>query len=304
MAQAWTRKLRDDSETMNWLGANTKDCPTCHKVTEKNGGCNHITCKCGAHWCWMCNKAFDTRTVYNHGCNAFAAVKPGTGSAQNAARAALDRYLHYYTRYDNHAKSKKLEAKVLDGIKAKMDELMQADAKNPSWIDNVYLEESSRALFECRDILKNTYVFGFYLFEPNDTAGVPRFADVGSQAAAKSQFEFHQEGLESTTERLSHMLEMNVQQILAEKAYRTTVLDLTKKALNMFEAMFEVSATLLAQAKLPEPAKAPSDTPAAPPAPAAKKAGAKGGKKGKGGGETNEDEDVELQQALLASVKR
>lgn len=63
--------MQDDSETYNWLKSNTKDCPQCGKATEKNGGCNHISCTCGAHWCWMCNKNFNTSTVYNHACNAF-----------------------------------------------------------------------------------------------------------------------------------------------------------------------------------------------------------------------------------------
>lgn len=71
MAGAWKKKMQDDSETYNWLKSNTKDCPQCGKATEKNGGCNHISCTCGAHWCWMCNKNFNASTVYNHSCNAF-----------------------------------------------------------------------------------------------------------------------------------------------------------------------------------------------------------------------------------------
>ena len=31
----------------NTLQANTKACPKCSKPVEKNGGCNHVTCKCG-----------------------------------------------------------------------------------------------------------------------------------------------------------------------------------------------------------------------------------------------------------------
>lgn len=43
----WDEKTNGDSETRNWMTANTKPCPKCSKLVEKNGGCNHVTCKCG-----------------------------------------------------------------------------------------------------------------------------------------------------------------------------------------------------------------------------------------------------------------
>jgi ariadne-1 len=38
----WKKKCADDSETSNWISANTKECPTCHATIEKDGGCNHV----------------------------------------------------------------------------------------------------------------------------------------------------------------------------------------------------------------------------------------------------------------------
>ena len=29
-------------------------CPGCHCPTIKSEGCNHISCRCGAHWCYKC----------------------------------------------------------------------------------------------------------------------------------------------------------------------------------------------------------------------------------------------------------
>jgi len=43
----WKQKCQDDSETKNWMSANTKPCPKCAKPVEKNGGCNLVTCHCG-----------------------------------------------------------------------------------------------------------------------------------------------------------------------------------------------------------------------------------------------------------------
>uniref|UniRef100_A0A7S2UYE8 RING-type domain-containing protein n=1 Tax=Fibrocapsa japonica TaxID=94617 RepID=A0A7S2UYE8_9STRA len=35
----------------------SKKCPNCGADTEKNGGCNHMTCsKCSCDWCWLCGK--------------------------------------------------------------------------------------------------------------------------------------------------------------------------------------------------------------------------------------------------------
>merc|ERR1712032_677728 len=33
-----------------------KTCPVCQSIVEKNGGCNHITCVCSIHWCWLCGE--------------------------------------------------------------------------------------------------------------------------------------------------------------------------------------------------------------------------------------------------------
>ncbi|KAI0012023.1 hypothetical protein F4779DRAFT_570077 [Xylariaceae sp. FL0662B] len=35
-----------------------RDCPKCKTPLEKTDGCNHITCLCGAHICWVCLRTF------------------------------------------------------------------------------------------------------------------------------------------------------------------------------------------------------------------------------------------------------
>lgn len=45
IAKLWLKKCADDSETSNWISANTKECSKCRSTIEKNGGCNHMTCK-------------------------------------------------------------------------------------------------------------------------------------------------------------------------------------------------------------------------------------------------------------------
>ncbi|KAJ8462471.1 hypothetical protein ONZ45_g17919 [Pleurotus djamor] len=55
------------AETLSeqWI-RDLKKCPDCHIPMEKNGGCNHMTCRCGAHICWICMKTFLPEEIYDH----------------------------------------------------------------------------------------------------------------------------------------------------------------------------------------------------------------------------------------------
>ena len=53
--------------TNEWAAMNgVKKCPTCSVWLEKTEGCNHMSCKCGAHICWRCMGVFDAGTIYGH----------------------------------------------------------------------------------------------------------------------------------------------------------------------------------------------------------------------------------------------
>lgn len=52
---------------------NLKPCPECKSMVERTGGCHHMTCVCGSHWCWVCGKDRDetgvrytSRSIYDH----------------------------------------------------------------------------------------------------------------------------------------------------------------------------------------------------------------------------------------------
>ncbi|ERT03297.1 uncharacterized protein SPSK_08556 [Sporothrix schenckii 1099-18] len=43
-----------------------KSCPKCSTLIEKRDGCNHISCSCGAHICWVCLGVFSKDHIYPH----------------------------------------------------------------------------------------------------------------------------------------------------------------------------------------------------------------------------------------------
>lgn len=191
----WLKKCDDDSETSNWISANTKECPKCHVTIEKNGGCNHMVCRsshCKADFCWVCLGSWQSHGSSWYNCNRYDEKEAQAArDAQAKSRAALERYLFYCNRYMNHLQSSKFEQKLYDQVKDKM-EIMQH--MNMSWIEVQFLKNAVDVLCLCRNTLKYTYVFAFFLKKNNQSI----------------IFEDNQRDLEMATEHLSEYLERDI----------------------------------------------------------------------------------------------
>ncbi|KAM0426304.1 hypothetical protein ACHAPT_008344 [Fusarium lateritium] len=57
---------RCDECNKSKTAAVSRECPGCGVVTQKVGGCDHITCPCGVHWCYACGKKMSYNTIYPH----------------------------------------------------------------------------------------------------------------------------------------------------------------------------------------------------------------------------------------------
>tara|TARA_R110002003_G_scaffold104_35_gene8508 strand:- start:10325 stop:11641 length:1317 start_codon:yes stop_codon:yes gene_type:complete len=128
LVKRWLKKCEDDSETANWISANTKECPKCNSTIEKNGGCNHMTCrKCRHEFCWMCMGVWSEHGTSWYNCNRFE-EKSGSDArdAQAKSRQSLERYLHYYNRYANHEQSAKLDKDIYLKTEKKMQQLQNS----------------------------------------------------------------------------------------------------------------------------------------------------------------------------------
>ncbi|KAG5189212.1 ubiquitin-conjugating enzyme E2-binding protein 1 [Tribonema minus] len=202
----WREKCSNESETANWLLANTKMCPKCDTRIEKNQGCNHMTCRqCKYEFCWICMGIWaehGTNTGGYYKCNKFVDKSMEGMSDAARAKAELERYLHFYKRFQGHALGQAFaETQMESRTEARMLELLENQESGSSgWIDVQFLRTAVEQLIECRRALKYTYVYGYYLTDP-------------AQKRQRDLFENHQENLEKFTERLSELSEKPLETI-------------------------------------------------------------------------------------------
>ena len=97
--------------------------------------------------------------------------------------------MQYYNRYANHEQSAKLDKDLYIKTEKKMQMLQTQSGM--SWIEVQYLDAASKVLQQCRQTLKCTYAFAFYLQRNNMT----------------TIFEDNQKDLEMSVEQLSELFE-------------------------------------------------------------------------------------------------
>ena len=62
---AWGYILDEEGKSNElWISHNTKRCPKCSANIQKRDGCNHMTCRCGFEFCWLCGAAYSRRLGY------------------------------------------------------------------------------------------------------------------------------------------------------------------------------------------------------------------------------------------------
>ena len=230
LVKKWLKKCEDDSETANWISANTKECPKCQSGIEKNGGCNHMTCrKCKHEFCWICMGNWSEHGQSWYNCNRFEEKSGLDGrDAQAKSRQALERYLHYYNRYATHEQSAKLDKDLYIKTERKMINLQSASGL--SWIEVQFLVTASKALQQCRQSLKWTYAFAYYLKRNNLT----------------EMFEDNQKDLQMAVEALSEMFEKPVGEL---KPLKVEILDKTAYCNKRREILLEDAADKLKRGK-------------------------------------------------------
>lgn len=197
LVKKWVKRCEDDSETANWIEANTQSCPRCHTQIEKNGGCNHMKCqKCTLEFCWICLGDWAVHQSAYWKCNRYDPKEvEQVKKKRSDKQASLSRYLHFYKRFCVHQKSMQGDEKTLRSVHRCMLSYMKAQrlssTKSVLWNDVQYLSDAIRSLSSGRKTLMWTYAFAFYLEKSN-------FAEI---------FEGMQDFLTKTVEDLSSLFE-------------------------------------------------------------------------------------------------
>ncbi|KAK4762004.1 hypothetical protein SAY87_029888 [Trapa incisa] len=235
MWDLWTKKCRDESETVNWITVHTKPCPKCHKPVEKNGGCNLVSCICGQAFCWLCGGATGRdhtwSSIAGHSCGRY---KEDQEKKAERAKRDLYRYMHYHSRYKGHLDSFKLENKLRETIQEKVSiSENNSTLRDFSWVTNGLYR-----LFRSRRVLLYSYPFAFYMF------GEELFKDEMTDEDRELKqhlFEDQQQQLEQSIERLSKFLEEPFDQYDEKKVMdiRMRVIDLSVTTDDLCRKMYQ-----------------------------------------------------------------
>jgi ariadne-1 len=162
LVSKWGEITQEETLQARWLTENTKNCPRCHTQIEKNGGCNHMTCRttcgggCGYEFCWICGHEWHTHTGNAYNCNKFADFngKPGELAASD-----LKRLNHYHTRFMNHMRSKAVEKEAREGLTAKILDIFKTPG--PNALSHERAEAELTHVFAAVDLARSVLVWSY-----------------------------------------------------------------------------------------------------------------------------------------------
>ena len=196
MMEIWEKKANSDAENTKWLLINTKQCPNCKKYIEKNQGCNHMTCRreaggCGYEFCWICLGEWAPHGTSWYECKR---VNKKDLEKKNEKIDNMKKELEKYSKSYESFKDEENAIKFATKLDEKIDlyKKVLTEKKNQKELDILFLDDAVKTVVECHRLLKNTYVFGYYM----------------KIIKNNSLYEHHQEMLRREADLLHEKLEM------------------------------------------------------------------------------------------------
>ena len=143
----------------------------------------------------------------------------------------LEKYVKYYEQYMNHSKAQKLAIQLI----TKIDEYKEkfSEEKHIPYLEVQFLTDAINTVIDCRRMLKNTYVFGYYLKKCKEIA----------------LFEHNQSLLDANTDRLHEMLEQesipNLLNLTQVSDFNIAFMSFRNKVINLMSSMQTYKTNLL-----------------------------------------------------------
>lgn len=181
----WIKKNKCEAQNVEWILAYTKPCPKCKRAIEKNMGCMHMTCNssCGHEFCWTCLGPW---SGYHH-CNTYNSEqidesKNAEDKRRQNAKASLEKYTHYFERWDANHKSR---MKAQSDLKNMQEKNLNILCEKFGWtkLRLKFVTEAWEQIIECRRTLKWSYTYGYFIPE-HERAKVALFQFLQGQAEA------------------------------------------------------------------------------------------------------------------------
>ena len=160
-----------------------------------------------------------TTTGDEEGANAAdSSNDEGFGTAIYAAREAwrkkqeMNRFIHHYTRWEAHGHSSSLEAKMRDGVCARLAPVVEAatefdgsSAFNFGGQGLSFVHSAFTELLECRTVLRHSYAFSYFRY-PTFSSSSYQMGHLYGKRREKLTFERLQSELEVLTEQMSDIV--------------------------------------------------------------------------------------------------
>jgi len=153
----WLSKESSQEDAVKLIEATAKQCPHCNQFVTRNDGCNHMRCRCGKDWCWMCRKDWAPHGSSWYNCFQYEKSDAKQKDESSATvKQELDRYMTFYQRFQDHQSTGRDAEKRRAVINKKSLEYQQKTNFDPS-----FLSEALDLLISCRHTLKYFYVYQF-----------------------------------------------------------------------------------------------------------------------------------------------
>lgn len=178
-----------------YVRKNTKPCPGCNAAVERDGGCNAMHCsQCNTSFCWICLSLVDAHLP--HTCNKY---EPSSAASDD------ERGVFYFERFQAHDQGEVYAQTQITNLEQRVSDISRRVWDVLQERDTAALRSGLDTLVRARRFLKYSYVYSFGNLR-NDH-GVD----------GRSVFESYQAALEASTESLSHLTELDLNEIYEDR---------------------------------------------------------------------------------------